>query len=196
MFLIQPDYISIHRAGAKGRGVFAVKTIRKGMVIGDYLGKVIPIVDYETTANPNELYIMSFTDNAFLYPDVTKPGVHLFNHSCMPNCWIYVYRGHTLFFALRDIIPGEELTISYLLSPKDESCNPCTHGCRCESDYCTGTMHLTRAKYVLWQEFQNRMKRKMKMAPFRAGEYLPRLVRYPKRIPIDPIYTKLSQVRE
>lgn len=192
MFLIQPDYISIHRAGAKGRGVFAGKVIPKGTVIGDYLGKVIPIASYETADNPNELFIMSFTDEAFLYPDIAKPGVHMFNHSCMPSCWIYIYRGHTLFFALRDIAQGEELTISYLLSPKDENCNPCTHVCRCESDYCTGTMHLTRVKYVLWQEFQNRRRKNMKMAPYVIGGYLPRLTRYPRRIPDNPVYAKMT----
>lgn len=194
MFLLPDQYLMVKNTKAKGRGVFAEKGIPQGTVIGDYLGKVIPIVSYETAKNPNELFIMSFTDEAFLYPDVTKLGVHLFNHSCMPNCWIYVYRGHTLFFALRDIVPGEELTISYLLSPKDESCNPCVHVCRCESDYCTGTMHLSRDKYVLWQEFQNKRRKNMKMAPFVTGGYLPRLVRYPKRIPIDPIYKKLSRV--
>lgn len=194
MFLLPDQYLIVKNTNVKGRGVFAAKGIAKGTVIGDYLGKVIPIAEYDLTTNPDELFIMSFTDDAFLYPDTSQPGVHLFNHSCAPNCWIYIFQGHTLFFALRDIASGEELTISYLLSPKDESCSPCAHVCRCESDFCTGTMHLTRAKYALWQEFQNKRQKNMKMAPFVAGEYLPRLTRYPKRIPIDPIYKKLSRV--
>src|SRR3989344_4466444 len=71
--------------------------------------------------------------------------------------------------------PGEELTISYLLGPKDESCNPCTHSCKCKSEFCTGTMHLSRDKYERWQKFQNNQKKKTKKPKAVFGKNLPKL---------------------
>jgi len=135
---------------------------------------------------------MYFTDTACIYPNLKKPGIHLLNHSCSPNCWIYIYCGHTLFFALRDINPGEELTISYLLSPLDETCNPCTHDCKCKSKSCTGTMHLTQDKYEMWQKFQNRQKKKTKATKIIFGKNLPKLRIYPKINPNNPIYVQIS----
>jgi len=132
---------------------------------------------------------MYLTDQTSIYPDLTKPGPHLLNHSCSPNCWIYIYHGHTLFFTLRKIKPGEELTISYLLSPKDKTCDPCTHDCKCGSKSCTGTMHLSKGKYRQWQKFQNKEKQKTKMVKFISGKNLPKLSSYPKTIPYNPIYT-------
>jgi len=138
MFLLGKDFWQIKKTNKKGNGVFAKKNILQGTVISDYLGKVIKMSEYDLDLDKDGLYLMYFSDRAGIYPDLTTPGPHLINHSCTPNCWMYIYRGHTLFFALRDIKPGEELTISYLLSPKDESCNNCTHVCKCDSEFCTG----------------------------------------------------------
>ena len=192
MFLIKDDFWQIKATEEKGFGVFAKKEIKAGTIIGDYLGKVIKTAQYDLNRNKNGLYLMYYTDQASIYPNLKKPGIHSLNHSCTPNCWIYTYRGHTLFFALRKINPGEELTISYLLSPLDENCNPCTHKCKCESNYCTGTMHLTQDKYEKWQKFQNEEKKKNKKAKAVFGKNLPKLSSYPKIIPDNPIYTLIT----
>ena len=108
---------------------------------------------------------MFLDDKYAIYPDLTKQDIHLINHSCDPNCWILNTNGRVYFFALRDIKSGEELTISYLLPPKDETCNPCTHNCYCGSKRsltslkkCTGTMHQTVDEFNRWQEFQKSLK--------------------------------------
>ncbi|MEK7533575.1 MAG: SET domain-containing protein [Patescibacteria group bacterium] len=187
MFLISNDSWNVKRTKEKGCGVFAKKGILAGTVIGDYLGKVVHLADYDPN-NEKGMYLMYFTDQAFIYPDITKPGIHLLNHSCRPNCWIYVYHGHMLFFALRNIDAGEELTISYLLSPKDDTCNPCTHICKCKSAHCTGTMHLPQKKYTMWQQFKNEERKKTKTVKFVIGKNLCKLTGYPKRIPYSPMY--------
>lgn len=188
MFLLPDDSWEVIKTKEKGAGVFSKEKISAGTVIGDYLGKVIRTAEYDLENDKAGLYLMYFTDNASLYPDLTKPGPHLLNHSCMPNCWVYIYQGHTLFFALRDIESGEELTISYLLNPNDGSCNQCTHICKCKSINCSGTMHLPNDKYRLWQTFQNRQRRQTKNARVVYGKNLPKLISYPKKIPSDPIY--------
>lgn len=192
MFLISEDSWRIKATYEKGLGVFAKKEIMAGTVIGDYLGKVIKTAQYNLDRDKYGLYLMYFSDEASIYPNLKKPGIHLLNHSCSPNCWIYTYRGHTLFFALRKIKPKEELTISYLLSPKDD-CNPCTHNCKCNSEFCTGTMHLSKIKYEKWQTFQNK-KKKTKVSKVVFGKNLPKLASYPKTIPNDPIYSAIIEV--
>lgn len=192
MFLLKDDSWEAKRVKGKGLGVFAKKEIKRSTVIGDYLGKVIQTKDYDLSKDKNGLYLMYFSDEASIYPDLKKPDIHLLNHSCAPNCWIYVYKGHTLFFALRKIKPGEELTISYLLNPNDGTCNPCNHVCKCRSKGCTGTMHLSKNKYARWQKFQSDQKRHTRRSKFVFGKNLPRLSSYPEIIPFDSIYEALS----
>ncbi len=187
MILLARDFWEIKTTKRKGRGLFAKKEITAGTVIGDYLGKVIRTVDYDLDKDKDGLYLMYYSDEASIYPDLKKPDIHLLNHSCTPNCWIYTYRGHTLFFALRIIKLGEELTISYLLGPK-ETCTNCVHICKCGSDRCTGTMHLTKEKYNKWQKFQNSQNKKTKKQKVVFGKNLPVLSSYPKTVPDVSIY--------
>lgn len=179
MFLISKDYWKVRKTKEKGRGVFAKKKIEKGTVIGDYLGKIIKTAEYDFSKDRKELFLMYLTDEASIYPDKTRPGIHLLNHSCEPNCFIKVYKGHTLFFALRDIKPEEELTISYMLAPVEEKF---AHICKCGSKNCTGSMHLVKAEYEKRQEFQNLGKKKAGVVRFTFGKNLPRLNSYPKKI--------------
>ncbi|HET7099000.1 MAG TPA: SET domain-containing protein [Patescibacteria group bacterium] len=185
MFLIKKDFWQVKTTKNKGKGIFAKKTITSGTVIGDYLGKVIKISEYDLEKDKKGLYLMFLNDEAAIYPDLKKPGIHLFNHSCEPNCWIYNYQGHTLFFTLRNIEVGEELTISYLLPPKSKNENPCTHICKCGSKICTGTMHLSEKNYQKWQKFQDDQKKKTKVEKFIFGKNLPKLASYPKTVILD-----------
>lgn len=190
MFLISEDFWEIRKTEHKGSGVFTKKCINKGTVIGDYLGKVIKISEYDLNQDKNGLFLMFVSDEFAIYPDLKKSGIHLVNHSCSPNCWIYTYHGHTLFFAIKEIKVGEEITISYLLSPKSKYCNPCLHDCKCDSKFCTGTMHLSEEKYRMWQKFQSKQEKKeFKKIKFVFGKNLPKLKAYPKMIPVNPIYS-------
>ena len=191
MFLLKDSDWEVRKTKEKGYGVFSKKEIRSRTVISDYLGKIINIAEYDLDNDKKGLYLMYLTDQTCVYPDLTKPGPHLLNHSCKPNCWIYIYKYHTLFFALRKIKPGEELTISYLLSPKDEICNPCIHDCKCGNKFCTGTMHLSKDKYRRWQKFQNKKNKKTRITKFIFGKDLLKLDYYPKTVPNNEIYKKI-----
>lgn len=190
MFLLPPNSWEIQKTKKKGLGIFTKEQIKAGTVIGDYLGTIIKTAEYDLERDKKGLFLMYFSDKASIYPDLTKPGIHLLNHSCMPNCWIHIHQGHTLFFALRKIDPGEELTISYLLSP-DDDCRSCTHACMCESVHCTGSMHLSKDKYQKWQAFQDNEIKNMKRTKILYGRNLPELKKYPLRILLNPIYAEV-----
>ncbi len=189
MILLSDNIWEMRNTVKKGKGIFAKKLISAGTVIGDYIGTVIRTADEDTYEKDNGFYTMYYHDYASIYPtDVSKPGLHIINHSCTPNTWMYSYRGHTLYFAIRAIFPGEELTVSYLLSPLDDTCEVCTHHCACESPVCTKTMHLSQKEYKKWKAYDDALSKKTKRERIRYGKVLPLLSEYPKSIPDHPIY--------
>jgi hypothetical protein len=187
MIILANDYWEVGNTKQKGRGIFAKKTIKKGKIIGDYLGKIIHPRD--AVVDEENFYLMYYHDRAVITPDLSKPGIHLLNHACNPNAFLYTYKGHTLVFALKKIPKNEEITIPYLLSPKDGFCKPCLHNCECGDLRCTGTMHLLKDKYDKWREINGKWANKTKKMRISYGKSLPLLKCYPKVIPIDYINT-------
>lgn len=197
MLLLSNDYWEVRTTPKKGRGLFAKKDIPAGTIIGDYIGKVIKTKDEDFYEKDEDLYLMYYHDQASIYPtDLKAAGSHLLNHSCTPNCWMHTYKGHTLFFALRHIFAGEELTISYLLSPLDKTCEPCTHICHCEGIMCYQTMHLPEKKFDAWTSFNDRVENKTKRERVRYGKELPKLPNYPNEIPDHPVYNLFGSVKK
>lgn len=189
MILLEKNYWEVKQTKSKGKGLFAKKYIQPGVVIGDYLGKVLRTAEVDIPEEKENFYLMYYHDLASIFPNLKKPGVHLLNHSCMPNCAIFIYHGHILFFSLRKIFAGEELTVAYMLSPKDEFCNPCTHICKCESKFCSQSMHLPAERYAKWRSFQEEQERKTKRKRISYNDDLPPLSSYPKLIPDHQIYS-------
>lgn len=189
MFLLPKTHWEVRKAKSKGKGVFAKKDIPAGVVIGDYIGKVIHTDDEENYEKKYGFYCMYFHRNASIFPDPKDDGIHLINHSCAPNSWMYTYKGHTLYFSLRKIFKGEELTISYLIGPQDKECSPCDDICRCGSVVCTQTMHMPEKKYDEWRKYDDRLSKKTKREVVSVGKILPKLKDYPSIIPDDSLYT-------
>ncbi len=185
MFLIPKDFWEVRKVKGKGQGVFALEDVPKGLVIGDYLGKVLR--PEEALIDEKNFYLMYYHDHAVISPDLKKVGPHLINHSCVPNSFLYIYKGHTLVFALRKILKGEELTIPYLLPPIEEYCDSCLHFCRCGSLNCKKTMHMSKEKYNYWRKITDRQSKETKKERIRYGKELKALFDYPKKIPKDYI---------
>lgn len=172
----------------KNRGIFAKRDIPAGIVIGDYLGLLIPTAKEDDYENGSEIYLMYYDDNTSIWPDPASVGIHLLNHSCEANCAMYTYHGHTLFFALRKIHKGEEFTIAYQLSPIDDDCEPCIHACLCKASSCTGTWHMSNEKYDAWRTFDDKETAKTKPIAAEVKKPLSFLDNYPETIPDNAIY--------
>ena len=63
-------------------------------------------------------------------------GTHYINHSCVPNAFMQIIRDHILFFALRDIQAGEEITIDY-----EQTLHSDDKRCICGAENCRGTIN-------------------------------------------------------
>lgn len=180
----------------QNRGIFAKKDIEAGTIIGDYLGLLIPIKDEEKYENGKELYLMYYDEKATIYPDVKAPGLHLFNHSCEPNCFMYTYKGRAIYFAIRKIFKGEEMTISYQMSPIDEECKPCIHACLCGTLSCTGSWHMTQGKYDAWLVFDEKEAKKTRKSREAIGQRLQFLDTYPDSIKDNQFYTLFGSMKK
>jgi uncharacterized protein len=180
MFILPTDYWRIVETKNKGRGVFVEKEIAPGTVIGDYLGKIIP-VDNDEDDN-NEIFAMEIDDELLVDPDVNSVGIHLINHSCSPNCFIFPFKGHMLYVSLRKIFAKEELTVSYLIEEDHEGHH---HFCYCESPFCHGTMYIPENYNEKLCEFYEKMNSSETKILTPVGEQLPPLEKYPSSINED-----------
>jgi hypothetical protein len=195
MFVISEDFFEIKPVfQGKGRGVFAIKEIAAGTVIGDYLGKIIHPDDEPKESEP--MYTMYFSDEATILPDPQDPGVHIINHSCMPNLEAYTHEEHILYFALRRIFPGEELTIDYNLDPPDAECNPCTHACMCGAPMCRGSWHVSAQSMAKWEQSTHTHSHEHVPLPVAYGENLPPLSSYPSHVEDDVDYPMYGSLQE
>ena len=96
-----------------GLGFFAKDNIIKGEILAVKTGHVVDeqtVLDNADVIKDSELQI---ADNLFLAPmseDELGLSMIYYNHSCEPNMGI---KGNVVYVAMRDIEPGEELTVDY-----------------------------------------------------------------------------------
>lgn len=200
MFLLPADHYQIKKTAKKGRGIFARKEIPAGTIIGDYLGRLIKDEEIEAIEKKHgdASYAMDYNNNGLsIFPqNIKADGIHLINHSCSANCEAYFYYGHTLYFALRRILPGEEFTIDYGYDPYDfESGEPSVPCCHCGSLFCRGTMYSNSERLKRFGLFCRRETKGQKFKAQRAGEILLPLTKYPKTIKDNTIFNLFANLK-
>ena len=110
--------LSVRESPIQGKGVFAERSLYTGEQIAYFEGYE---VDHETA------YSLTFGSKRIEPTGILK---HL-NHSCSPNAWFQERR----LTALREIGPGEEITIDYIAT---ESTISHHFHCDCMSKNCRG----------------------------------------------------------
>ena len=127
-------------------GVFALKRIRKGTPVIEYLGERITPDEsdkrYARLENPNHTFLFTVSSRTVI--DATHGGneARFINHSCDPNCESEIEKGRVYIFALRDIKVGEELAYDYAYersgdeTEKEEK----LYACRCGAKHCRGSI--------------------------------------------------------
>jgi uncharacterized protein len=121
MALTQSDSIELRRVKGKGRGVFARRPIRGGEVIERVPVLVLPVTEAEDGSSWDGLAGYCFDWGEGKLALALGYG-SLYNHSYCPNArYDDVGRRTKLFTALRDIEPGEEITVNYNGEPRSRS---------------------------------------------------------------------------
>jgi hypothetical protein len=130
-----------------GYGVFALRRIRRGTTVIEYLGDRVSHEQaderYEDK-DPKDGHTFLFTVDAKTVIDAGVDGneARFINHGCDPNCQT-VNTGRRIFIeALRTIQPGEELAYDYQIQRDDD--DPADveviFACRCGAQSCRGSM--------------------------------------------------------
>lgn len=137
MFSLSP--VEFRDRSIAGRGVFARKRFKPGDVIAPYAPKQRRVdVDDPEALSASETKLTLLSEQRFvIIPDTNVPGGWLCNHSCNPNAAIFS-NGEGRIQCMRDISPGEEVTIFYGWVSQNE---PGRDPCFCGSEGCRGTIN-------------------------------------------------------
>lgn len=129
--------LAIQESPINGQGCFATVAFPKGRKIAEYAGERISRWEVARRARRRrKLRICAIDSYWSLDGSVGGNGTHYINHSCEPNAYMKTLRGHVLFFALRDIEAGEEITVDYVATYHSDR-----KRCHCGAASCRGTIN-------------------------------------------------------
>jgi SET domain-containing protein len=119
-----------------GHGVFAAEPIGSHKKIGEIRGEAISVEEARIRATRHEriMIVELSARRAIDFTRSTDP-MRFTNHSCKPNARLSTAYGRVEFYALRDIAPGEELTVDY-----GETHHEGKLTCRCGAPGCRGAL--------------------------------------------------------
>ena len=121
-----------------GRGCFATAPFKRWKKIAEYTGERITNAEAERRGDRRVLRISGLDGRYSIDGSRGGNGTHYINHSCRPNCFMRTVHGRLLVLALRDIRPGEEITLDYVSSLHSDR-----KRCTCGARGCRGTINKT-----------------------------------------------------
>ena len=132
--------IEVRPSRIDGRGCYAVVPFKRRRKVAELAGERISRVEAaRRMRGRRRLHICAI--DAYWNVDSSRGGngTQYINHCCEPNAFMRVVAGRIIIFALRDIEPGEEITLDY-----GETYHPDTYRCRCGAPSCRGTLNPKR----------------------------------------------------
>jgi SET domain-containing protein len=128
--------LTIKKSTIEGMGCFSVAHFRRARKIAEYTGERISNAEANRRAGRRRLRICAINNRWSLDGSRGGNGTHYINHSCEPNAFMKILYDHILFIALRDIEPGEEITIDY-----ESTLHSNKKRCTCGAPSCRGTIN-------------------------------------------------------
>jgi len=141
-----PPPFEVRASKIEGKGAFAIRRIRSGARIIEYLGERISVAesDRRYAGGPRaHAHVLLFTVDEATVLDAGVDGneARFINHSCEPNCEAVTQGKRIWIYALRDVERGEELTYDYNLTGDSEDADErSAYECRCGAPGCRRTM--------------------------------------------------------
>jgi SET domain-containing protein len=131
--------LAIRKSKINGKGCFATIPFKRGRKIAEYTGERINDLEAQKRSRRRRILRICDIDGRFSI-DGSRGGngTHYINHCCEPNAYMRTLYGHVLFFALREIRAGEEITIDY-----EQTLHPDSKRCFCGAKSCRGTINRT-----------------------------------------------------
>jgi uncharacterized protein len=143
----RPDMIRVRRSRLHGRGVFALRRIRKGTRVVEYLGDRVSHdeADNRYSHKPvedNHTFLFIVNRSTVIDGGANGNDARYINHSCDPNCESLIEDRRVFIEAIRTVQPGDELTYDYQIGrDKEDPANVDEiYACRCGAKHCRGSM--------------------------------------------------------
>ena len=128
--------LAIRKSPIEGMGCFSIAYFTQRRKIAEYTGEKISNAEAKRRAHRKKLRICEVNRRWSLDGSRGGNGTHYINHSCEPNAFMKILYDHILFIALRDIRPGEEITIDY-----ESTLHSNKKRCICGAPSCRGTIN-------------------------------------------------------
>jgi SET domain-containing protein len=137
----------VRHSKVHGYGVFALRRIRKGTTIIEYLGDRITHAQADARyedKDPRDNHTFLFTVDKKTVIDAGVNGneARFINHGCDPNCQSTTAKKRIFIESIRTIRPGEELAYDYEIQRDDDDPADVDEifACRCGAANCRGSM--------------------------------------------------------
>ncbi|NER38601.1 MAG: SET domain-containing protein-lysine N-methyltransferase [Oscillatoria sp. SIO1A7] len=132
--------VIVRESAIDGKGVFATRRFE--------IGKTVIVGQIEKYAVPNSPYATQVGIGRYV---IYKDPVPMLNHSCEPNCGVVANQtGAHNFVAIKNIMPGQEITIDYAMT--NYSVDYLSTPCSCGSPKCR--------KYISgWKDLSSEIKK-------------------------------------
>jgi SET domain-containing protein len=144
----EPLYL-VRTSGIHGRGVFALRRIRKGTRILEYTGERISNKEadrrYDDTKMKRHHTFLFTLDSKICIDGSIKTGggdASFINHSCEPNCEAVITGKKIFIHALHTIEPGTELAYDYKYerTGRNDAKLEKFYVCKCGAPSCRGSI--------------------------------------------------------
>jgi uncharacterized protein len=145
--------IEVRHSAIHGHGVFALRRIRKGTTVVEYLGdrvshEVADARHEDKAVDDSHTFLFTVDSKTVIDAGVNGNEARFINHGCDPNCQSVIWKKRVYIEAIRTIQPGEELAYDYQIQrdPDDDPDVDEIFACRCGAAGCRGTMLEPRKK--------------------------------------------------
>ncbi len=121
-----------------GCGCFATVPFARRKKIAEYTGERITNAEAERRGHRRILRISGLDHRWSIDGSRGGNGTHYINHSCRPTAYLQTIGRRLIVMALRDIEPGDEVTVDYVSSMHSDR-----KRCTCKAVGCRGTINKT-----------------------------------------------------
>ena len=126
--------VRVQSSRIDGHGAFAAEPIPARRKIGEIRGEAISVKEARRRAKGQaRIMIVELSERRAIDASQSADPLRFTNHSCRPNAVLRIRQGRVEFYAMRDVRPGEELTVNY-----GETHHEGKLRCRCGAANCVG----------------------------------------------------------
>lgn len=125
--VVQPSAID-------GQGAFADEAVPVRRKIGEIRGESISVRTARTRAKGQQrIMLIEVSEKRAIDASNSADPLRFTNHSCRPNSVLRIRQGRIEFYAMRNLVAGEEITVNY-----GETHHDGRLVCRCGAVGCVG----------------------------------------------------------